>query len=248
MAEDDKPVGTTDAAVAAQLTSAEGEDRHHHRGRPAQGRGTGRAGGRRRQPPRRLGRRDHHRHRGGDDPVPPLCRLRHRPHPAASLHPRRLRAAAELSAVSAVAAIPQPHPLVGRDPGGRWLGDHRLRALRRRRFHRPRHGRRTAGTSHSVSSSSSWCWRRRGARPARSCPWWQSCSSPMRCSVRTCRRPGRIAATTSRASSGTCSSRWKASSALRSTSRRRSSSCSRSTARSCSIRAPENSSSTSRSP
>ncbi len=41
------------------------------------------------------------------------------------------------------------------------------------------------------------CWRRRGAPPARSCPWCRCCSSPTRCSVRICRRRGPIAATTS---------------------------------------------------
>src|SRR4051812_11940429 len=74
-----------------------------------------------------------------------------------------------------------------------------------------------------------------------------SSSSSTRCSGRTCRRPGRIAATTSRGSSGTCSSRSRASSASRSTSRRRSSSCSRSTAPSSTSPAPASSSSISRS-
>ena len=51
-----------------------------------------------------------------------LQQLRHRRHAAAALHPRRLRADAELPAVPAGAPLPQPHSLVG----------HRRRHRRRR--------------------------------------------------------------------------------------------------------------------
>ena len=79
----------------------------------------------------------------------------------------------------------------------------------------------TSSTSSSASSSSCCCSRRRGAPPAGSCRSSRSRSSPMPMSGRICRRRGRIAASTSASSSAICSSRWKASSAFRSTCRRR---------------------------
>ena len=96
----------------------------------------GRGGGD--EPPRRRGRAPHHRHRRHHVGVPPLGRLRHRADPGAALHPRRLRAGAELPALPGGGSLSQPHPLVGRAPGGRQRRDHRLRALWRRRLHRPR--------------------------------------------------------------------------------------------------------------
>src|SRR3954469_17255315 len=70
----------------------------------------------------------------------PGPRLRHRADAGATLHPRRVRARAELPAVPGRGALPQRHPLVGRHPGGRERRDHRLRTHRRRRLHRPRDG------------------------------------------------------------------------------------------------------------
>ena len=92
------------------------------------------------------------------------------------------------------AAVPQPHPLVGR----------RRRADRRRhpglcsraatisptaRRRRPR------STSCSARSSSCCCWRRRAAQRAGSCRSSSLAFLAYACSGLTCRRPGPIAAT-----------------------------------------------------
>ena len=74
-----------------------------------------------------------------DEPVPPLCGLRDRSDPGTALHPRRLHAGAELPAVSAGDAFPQPGALVGRRARHLRGRDHRLCAVGRRRLHRPRH-------------------------------------------------------------------------------------------------------------
>ena len=116
---------------------------------------------------------------GGDVAVPPLCRGRRRlavsrfpdhRHPAAALRACRFRADAELPAVPAVGALPQPHSLVGRRRGARRRRHPRLRHRGRRGVHRPRDHRRPGSTSCSASSSSSCCSRRRGAPPAGSFP------------------------------------------------------------------------------
>ena len=81
--------------------------------------------------------RDPHRRR--HEPVSPLLGLFHRADPGAALHARRLRPLAQLPSVSGGGALPQPYPLVGRRPRSSRRRDTRLRALRRRRFHRSRH-------------------------------------------------------------------------------------------------------------
>ena len=81
--------------------SAAGQRRRDLRRGVAQGRRIHRAGRRLRQPAGRRVGDDRDRDRDRDGVVSPLCRLRHRADPAAALHPRRLRAGAELPAVSA---------------------------------------------------------------------------------------------------------------------------------------------------
>jgi len=81
--------------------------------------------------------------------------LRDRSDPGAALHPRRLHAGAELSCCFPLATrFPQPGALVGRRARHLRGGDHRLCAVGRRRFYRPRHLARSLGTSLSASSSS----------------------------------------------------------------------------------------------
>ena len=79
------------------------------------------------------------RDRRGDEPVPPLCGLRDRADPGTALHPRRVHAGAELPAVSGGDAVPQPRALVGHRSRHFRGRDHRLCAVGRRRFYRPRH-------------------------------------------------------------------------------------------------------------
>ena len=197
------------------------------RGRRGFGRSTAeggilRRGGRRRgQPPDGMGGKNFDRDRRGHEPVSPLRGLCDRSDPGTALHPRRLHAGAELPAVSrwrrafaTACAGGTSFPGYSRSrPSSMRCG-----AATTSPIAPPRP---TAGTSSSASSSSCCCWKRRAARPARSCPWCRCCSSPMRCSVRICRRPGPIAATTCRGWSAISSSRWKAFSASRSTCRRR---------------------------
>ena len=104
----------TSGGTMAEEHELEAVPERDFRRRAPQGGELCRAGRGRHQPPVRLGRTRRHRDRGGDVAVPPLCGLRHRPDPAAALHPCRLRAGAVLPAVSGRAAVPQPHPLVGR--------------------------------------------------------------------------------------------------------------------------------------
>ena len=64
-------------------------------------------------------------HGRGDVAVPSLCRLRHRTDDPAALHARRLRADAELFALSGRGAFPQSHSDLGRDPAGAAFSYHR---------------------------------------------------------------------------------------------------------------------------
>ena len=82
---------------------------------------------------------------GGHEPVSPLRGLRHRSDAGTALHPRRLHAGPQLPAVSAGHTIPQPGAVVGRRPRDRRGRDHRLCAVGRRGFHRPRHHARPLG-------------------------------------------------------------------------------------------------------
>ncbi len=140
---------------------------------------------------------------------------------AAALRPRRLRAGAELPAVSDGDAVPQPHPLVGRGAGTDRRRHPDLRHRGRRRFHRPRHHadaarhhpRRHLHRAAARSDAAHHRLDRAGRSRLR--------SSPMPISGRICRSRGRTAASTSASSSAICSSRWKASSAFRSMCRRR---------------------------
>ncbi len=105
-----------------------GRRRDFRRG-AAQGRGLHRGRGRSDQPAGRLCRGVRHRHRGRDVAVPSLHgdrrraaavqRVPDRRDAAVALHARRVRAGAVLSPVSAVAALPQPHPVVRRHRGRR---------------------------------------------------------------------------------------------------------------------------------
>ena len=187
----------------------------------AQGRGIHRAGRGRRQPAVRLGGHARHRDRGRDVAVPSLRGLRDRSDAGAALHPRRLRAGAGLPAVSGGAALPRPHPLVGRARGPDLCRHSRSTPSSAARISPTAPRCRTAPTSFSASSSSR-CWSRRRAAPsARSCRSSRSCSSPMRWPDPICRRPGTIAAMASTRWSGISSLRWKAFSAFRSMCRRR---------------------------
>ena len=146
-----------------------------------------------------------HLDRGRDVAVSPLRRHRRRlavhrfpdhHHPAAALRARRLRADAELPAVSAGGAVPQSHPLVGRRgrhrrrvailvyaiEGGEEFTDRATIAdAARRRARRDLHRAAARGDAahHRLD--------RAGRRAA---------VHRLRISVRICRRPGRIAATT----------------------------------------------------
>ena len=178
---------------------------------------------------RHRGQCRHHR-RGGDVAVPPLRRHRRRlavprfpdhRDAAAALRARRLRAGAELPAVSDGDAVPQPHPLVGRGAGIDRRRHPDLRHRGRRGFHRPRHladparhrARRHLHRAAAGGDAAHHRLDRAGHRARR--------SSPTPISGRICRSRGRTAASTSASSSAICSSRWKASSAFRSTCRRR---------------------------
>ena len=77
--------------------------------------------------------------RRGHEPVSPLRGLRDRSDPGTALHPRRLHAGPELPAVSAGDTLSQPRALVGHRSRDRRGRDHRLCAVGRRGFHRPRH-------------------------------------------------------------------------------------------------------------
>ena len=110
-----------------------------------QGRSLHRSRRRRGQPADGLVGTDLDHHRRGHEPVPPLCGLRDRSDPGTALHPCRLHAGAELPAVSAGDAVSQPGALVGRGARPVRGGDHRLCAVGRRGFYRPRHLARTLG-------------------------------------------------------------------------------------------------------
>ena len=141
---------------------------------------------------------------------------------AAALHPRRLRAAAELPAVPAGEPLPQPHHVVRRDPAAAPDRGHHLCAP-------------AAATTSPIAPRcrNRWdiilgvifivlCWKRRAAPPAGSC---RSVAVLLH-ALRLFRAVSAAALDASRLRhwrgwSVICSSRWKASSAFRSTCRRR---------------------------
>ncbi len=136
--------------------------------------------------------------------VPPLRGVRHRADAAAAHDPRRLRPVPGVPAVPVCPPLPPPRHVVGLDCRRAVFARHRLRSRRRRRFHRPQHHPDQSG--HGVRRHPDAAGSGGGAprHRAGSCRSSACCSSPTRCSARTWARRGRIAATTFRGSSATC--------------------------------------------